>query len=285
MGPQLLEEVDVDPWLCTACGNEYTASAQPPAFCPICRDERQFLGPQGQHWTTMEKLLWQRYAVEWRDLEPGLIGLAIEPRFAITQRALFITRPDGGVLYDCVPLIDDGTAAKVKEAGGLRAIVVSHPHFYGAMVAWGERLGGVPVYVHEADREWVGRPSPLVKYWSGETLELAPGITAIHLAGHFDGATVLHWADGAGGRGALFVADIVTMVEDINWVTFLRSGPNGIPLPAREVRRMMGALEPFAYDRLYGAQGPRVMKTDAKANVRRSADRYLTWIDAEPLAR
>jgi glyoxylase-like metal-dependent hydrolase (beta-lactamase superfamily II) len=274
----------MEPWLCTACGNEYAAAAQPPEFCPICRDDRQFLGPQGQHWTTMEKLLWQRYAVDWRELEPGLVGISVEPRFAITQRALFITRPDGGVLYDCTPLIDDATAAKIRELGGLRAIVVSHPHFYGAMVAWSEKLGGIPVYVHEGDRQWVGRPSPQVNFWKGDTVEVAPGITAIHLGGHFDGATVLHWAQGAEGKGELFVADIITMVEDPKWVTFLRSGPNGIPLPAREVQRMMKTLAPFHYDRLYGSHWPRVMKTDAEGNVRRSAERYLKWIDAEPLA-
>lgn len=271
-----------EPWLCTACGTEYPAADEPPAACPICRDERQFVGPQGQHWTTMEKLLWQRYAVDWREIEPGLVGLSIDPRFAIAQRALLVTRPDGGVMYDCIPLIDDATAAKVAERGGLRAIVASHPHFYGAMVAWGERFG-IPVYVHEADREWVGRPTDAVRFWSGETLELADGITAIHLAGHFDGATVLHWAEGAEGKGALFVADILTLAEDARWVTFLRSGPNGIPLPAREVRRMIAALEPFAFDRLYGSHWPRIMRTDAKANVRRSAERYLRWIDAEPL--
>jgi glyoxylase-like metal-dependent hydrolase (beta-lactamase superfamily II) len=247
-------------------------------------DERQFLGPQGQHWTSMNAALWQRFSCELRELEPGLCGIATEPRFGISQRALLVERPDGGVLFDCPSLIDDATTAKVKERGGLRAIVVSHPHFYGAMVTWSERFGGIPVYVHEADRQWVGRPSELVKFWSGETLEVAPGITAIHLAGHFDGATVLHWAQGAGGHGALFVADIITMVEDMNWVTFLRSGPNGIPLPAREVRRMMAALEPYPYDRLYGSHWPRVMRSDAKTKVRRSAERYLKWIDAEVLA-
>jgi glyoxylase-like metal-dependent hydrolase (beta-lactamase superfamily II) len=232
----------------------------------------------------MNAALWQRFSCDWRELEPGLCGVATEPRFAISQRALYIERPGGGVLFDCPSLIDDGTAAKVTERGGLRAIVVSHPHFYGAMVTWSERFGGVPVYVHEADRQWVGRPSDLVKFWSGETLEIVPGITAIHLAGHFDGATVLHWAQGAGAAGALFVADIITMVEDMNWVTFLRSGPNGIPLPAREVRRIMTALEPYPFDRLYGSHWPRVMRSDAKAKVRRSADRYLKWIDAEVLA-
>lgn len=273
----------MEPWICTGCGVEYPASAEPLPHCAICKDER-FLGLDTQYWTTMSALRWQRYAIEWRELEPGLSGLSTEPRFGPGQRALFLQRPDGGVLFDCLPLIDDDTVEKIRQGNGLKAIVVSHPHFYGAMVAWGERFD-VPVWVHEGDREWVGRPSPVIHYWSGETLDLAPGITALHLGGHFDGATVLHWAQGAEGHGALLASDVLTIVVDKAWVTFMRSGPNGIPLPAREVRRMVAALEPFAYDRLYGSHWPRVMKSDAKAAVQRSADRYLKWVEGEALAR
>jgi hypothetical protein len=36
----------------------------------------------------------------------------------------------------------------VEKLGGIQAIVISHPHFYSAMCAWGLRFGA-PVYVHE----------------------------------------------------------------------------------------------------------------------------------------
>ena len=53
------------------------------------------------------------------------------------------------------------------------------------------------------------RPDPAVTFWDGETRELAPGVTLLRCGGHFAGGTVLHWADGAGGKGALLSGDIV----------------------------------------------------------------------------
>jgi hypothetical protein len=53
------------------------------------------------------------------------------------------------------------------------------------------------------------------------------------------------------------------------------SYPNLIPLPAESVRRIAAAVEPFPFDRLYGAWWGRVVDADAKAAVHRSADRYV----------
>ena len=33
-------------------------------------------------------------------------------------------------------------------------------------------------------------------------LDLGGGVTLVNAPGHFDGGTMLHWADGAGGKGA-----------------------------------------------------------------------------------
>lgn len=60
----------------------------------------------------------------------------MEPSFAIGQRALLVTHPDGNVLWDCIPLIDDGLAEMVKGMGGISAIAISHPHYYASMVEW-----------------------------------------------------------------------------------------------------------------------------------------------------
>ena len=62
------------------------------------------------------------------------------------------------------------------------------------MVEWSHALGGVPIYVHEDDREWVLRPDPVVEYWRGETLDLGDGLTLIRCGGHFAGGQVLHAA-------------------------------------------------------------------------------------------
>jgi hypothetical protein len=53
------------------------------------------------------------------------------------------------------------------------------------------------------------------------------------------------------------------------------SYPNLIPLPAREVRRIVAAVAPYDYDRIYGAWWDRVVAEDAKTAVHRSAERYI----------
>lgn len=68
---------------------------------------------------------------------------------------MIVEQSDGCILWDCLSLIDRLAIDYINARGGLKAIALSHPYFYGAMSAWSEAFGGVPAYVHEADREWV----------------------------------------------------------------------------------------------------------------------------------
>ena len=90
------------------------------------------------------------------------------------------------------------------------------------MVEWADRFG-IPIYLHEADREWVMRPSERITFWSGETYPLSDGMTLLRLGGHFPGGTVLHWKQGAGGKGVLLSGDIIQVVADRRWVSFMYS--------------------------------------------------------------
>ena len=70
---------------------------------------------------------------------------------------------------------------------------------------------------------------------------------------------MLHWAQGADGAGALLSGDILQVVADRRWVSFMRSYPNLIPLPASTVGEMVAALEPWPFQRLYGGWFGRVV--------------------------
>jgi hypothetical protein len=59
----------------------------------------------------------------------------------------------------------------------------------------------------------------------------------------------------------------------------LCSYPNLIPLPAPAVRQILESLEPFGYDRIYGAWWDRVVESDGRAAVYRSADRYIASLE------
>ncbi len=118
-------------------------------------------------------------------------------------------------------------------------------------------------------------------FWEGDTQELEPGVTLLRLGGHFAGGTVLHWAAGREGRGVLLSGDIVQVVADRRWVSFMYSYPNLIPLPAATVRAIADTLEPYSFERIYGAWYGRVVG-DAKDAVRRSAARYIAALEHVP---
>jgi hypothetical protein len=266
-------------FLCVTCGTQHAESPAPPDRCAICEDERQYIGWGGQRWTTLEALR-AGHSNAIREEEPGLTGIGTSPKFGIGQRALLVRSPGGNVLWDCISLIDEATVAAVGALGGLAAIAISHPHYYASMVEWSRAFGGVPIYLHADDRRWVMRPDPAIEFWEGDVRPLRDGLTLVRCGGHFDGGTVLHWPAGAGGKGALLVGDILQVAMDRRHVGFMYSYPNWIPLPAEAVRRAADAVEPFAFDRVYGFQFDLVIAADARAAVARSAERYLRRIGA-----
>jgi hypothetical protein len=125
------------------------------------------------------------------------------------------------------------------------------------------------------------RNNQRIHFWEGTTLSLWDDLTLINCAGHFEGGTVLHWpaeSRGRGSRGALLTGDIIQVVQDRRYVTFMRSYPNLIPLGRAAIRRVLERIEPFAFEQIYGAWWKANVVADAKAAVMRSAERYLRWI-------
>jgi hypothetical protein len=255
-------------WICVTCGTQFAESEREPAECSICTDPRQYVPEGGQRWTTLDELRSERRN-EMRD-DGELTGVGVDPWFAIGQRALLVDN----VLWDCVHLLDGSAADEIDRRGGLRAIAVSHPHYYTGMVDWGRRFG-CPVYVHAADGRWIMRPDPAIELWDGDTKEIGDGLTLVRCGGHFAGGTVLHWAAGAEGHGVLLSGDIVQVIPDRSHVGFMYSYPNLIPLPAESVRAIARSLEPYPFETLYGAWWGRIVQEDAKGIVERSAERYV----------
>ena len=264
-------------FICTTCGTQYAPSEKPPEACPICDDERQYVTPAGQSWITLDSL-GKRYMNGIRELEPGLISITTQPAFGINQRAQLLRTPHGNILWDCIALIDNATVEMIKAMGGIKGIAISHPHYYTTMIEWSEAFGGVPIHLHAADRKWIMRDGPSIALWQGETKELLPGLTLICAGGHYPGGTCLHWAAGAGGKGALLSGDIVQVVQDNKSVSFMWSFPNFIPLSGPRVEGVVKAIKPYAFDRVHGAFMDRTIWSDGKGVVERSAKRYLKII-------
>ena len=206
--------------------------------------------------------------------DAGMLGIGLEPSFAIGQRMLLLETDEGNVLWDMVPLVDAAALEAVRARGEVRAIAISHPHYYSGMVEWSRALahvqaGAVPILLHEADREWIMRPDRAIELWSGETKELFGGATLLRLGGHFAGGTVLHHGE------TLLAGDIVQVIPDRRFVGFMWSYPNLIPLPATEVERIAATLEPWNFERIVGAWWERIVEREGSEVVRRSAERYV----------
>ena len=267
-------------YICVTCGTHFPPAERPHERCSICEDERQYIGLQGQQWITLDDLRTTHHNALYTE-SPGIWGIGTEPKFAIGQRGLLIQNSAGNILWDCVSLIDSDTVARIQALGGISAIAISHPHYYSSMVEWSEAFGGAPICLHEDDRQWVQRPHPCVRFWQGETHALAPGFTLVRIGGHFAGYQVLHWSEADANSGALFAGDLPQVCMDRRWLSFMYSYPNYLPLSSASVSRIVRVLEPFAFEKLFGAWPGFVVHADAKSVVRRSAERYLHSLTIE----
>ncbi len=267
--------------ICVACGTQFPPRAGAPPACPICEDDRQYIHPErGQQWTTLPRLR-ENHRNRIDPVEPGVTRIVTEPQFGIGQQAYLIETPRGNVLWDLVALVDDATVTELRRRGGIAAIAISHAHFYTTMVEWSRALGDAPILLHEANRKWVMRPDPAVRFWSGDAISPVPGVTILRTGGHFPGGMVLHWdnrGDGQDGAGVLFCGDIISVVADPHWVTFMYSYPNQIPLDAATVRRMTTVLKPLRYARVHDAFD-RHVREHGSVVVQRSAERYVRHIE------
>ena len=267
----------MESYICATCGVQHAESNAPPEHCPICKDERQYIGKDGQRWTTLAELR-AGYQNRIEEVDPNVTGIGTTPSFAIGQRALLVQTPEGNVLWDCISLLDETTVQAIRSRGGIRAIAVSHPHTVGSLVEWSHAFDHAPIYWHADNREWVMRPDPAFEFWDGETCDLMDGLTLVRCGGHFPGSAVLHWAAGAERRGALLTGDTMYVAQDRRFVSFMYSYPNLIPLNAKAVEHIVESVEPYAFDRIYGGWWDAIVKQDAKAAVKRSAERYIQAI-------
>jgi hypothetical protein len=245
-------------FICVTCGVQYAETDSPPEHCGICEDERQYVGWSGQQWTTLAELR-VTHRNRFTDMEEGLIRVGTVPHFGIGQHDYLVQSPSGNVLWDCVSLVDEPTIQEARAHGGIQAIALSHPHYYSSVVEWSHAFGDVPIYIHAADREWVMREDPAIVFWEGPTHGLWDGINLIHGGGHFAGGAMLLWPDGAEGRGVLLPGDTIQVAYDRNWVSWMYSYVNYIPLPPQQVRGVVEAVEPFEFERIYSPWNERAV--------------------------
>ncbi|MBN3555676.1 MBL fold metallo-hydrolase [Fictibacillus nanhaiensis] len=261
-------------YICETCGVQYEGSVHEPHSCMICEEERQYVSSKGQSWTTLEAMVESgNYKTEVSVEEENLYRVQTSPSFGIGQTAYLVKGNGYNMLWDCVSYIDEDTIKEIRQLGGIDAIALSHPHYYSTQVEWAETFDA-PLYIHEDDKMWVTRTSDKIVFWSGDKLELSEGIILHRIGGHFKGGTILEWKQGNHHQGVLLCGDIVRIVADREWVSFMYSYPNFIPLPSATVERIAHQMKELTFTRIYDAFN-RVIKEDAGEAVQRSAKRYV----------
>src|SRR5215468_7882309 len=270
-------------YICVNCGLQHDSDTSFPERCLNCSDERESMTHKPQRWTTLREMRGYRNVLT--PLGDGVTGIVTAPIFAIGPEVFLISSSAGNVLWDCFGYLDEDTVQQIRQLGGLSAIVISHPHMFGSVVEWSHALGNVPVFIHEDNRRWMPRLDPIIRWWQGESCVINPELTMFRIGGHFPGSSVLYWPRGAGGKGALFTGDGILPVEDRRWVSFMYSYPNLVPISKRGVEKIVSAIAPLEFDRIYGGPmygsggGRPIIATAAKDIVLRSAKRYMEHLE------
>ncbi|GFF47440.1 uncharacterized protein YmaE [Aspergillus udagawae] len=286
----------LDLLVCSTCGVQYEATSGLES-CKICDDPRQYVPPSGQSWTTLRSL--QESPLKYHNVfttdpeNPNLIGIQTAPKFAIGQRAFLCLggSGSGNVLWDCITYLDDETIRHINSLGGIRAIVISHPHYFSTSIQWAEAFN-CDLYISAEDEEWVANRGDghRLKLWKGERLSLpSPGLesaqpgdetsdfVAIKTGGHFPGSSVLWWKSAK----KLMIADTIMIVPSGHYrvnrppgtvsYAFMWSYPNYIPLPPDDVHGIWKAIKDIDFEDTHGAFTAQDLRGNSKSRILESA--------------
>lgn len=257
--------------ICSTCGTYYPAD-KVPEFCPICMDDRQYIPPTGQSWTK-EEMLHLKHSIKINKIQDRLYEMEVNPIFAIGQRALLVLSPEGNVLWDCIPMLDEATIEFIKSKGGLKAITFSHPHYYSNMNEWAE-VFDCPVYIHENDAENIQVSGEHIKLWSGDEIKLWDGIKIMLIGGHFEGSSILH-VPFLSKEGTILCGDTLFLSPSKKHFSILRSYPNRIPLPLSEMKRLKERFNGIPFDSFFGYISTQNLNEKVKQIFEESMARYF----------
>ncbi|KAF3001933.1 hypothetical protein E8E13_006846 [Curvularia kusanoi] len=289
--------------ICETCGTQFDVPlSSPPKECRICLDPRQYVPAHGQTWTSLnadQKTQKNEFQTDEHDsrihyittkpLTPSELPAGLSDstttrkQLGIGERAILLQTPHGNVLWDLIAFLNQETVDFINEKGGLKAIVISHPHFYTTHLEWAAQFK-CPVYVAADDAEWLSREdrNGVRQPYKGAK-EVLPGVTVVQCGGHFDGSSVLHW------EKKLFIADTMMSVPSSFYnagkpnkdplttsFSFMWSYPNMIPLPPAKIHTIWKALKPFDFDTTFGGfPGQNVTRPDLKKQVLESMKVFL----------
>lgn len=170
-------------------------------------------------------------------------------------------------------MLNEPTIEFIKSRGGLKAIALSHPHYYSSMNEWAE-VFDCPIYIHQSDEQWIMNHGKQVKVWTGVEKELWDGMRLINIGGHFPGSSIL-LVPFLSAAGAVLTGDTIYVAPSKRHMAAMYSFPNRIPLPLQEIARIKKQMLALSFDTMYGSYDFANIQGGAKEMLERSLGRYV----------
>ncbi len=80
---------------------------------------------------------------------------------------LLVRTAGGNVLWTAPRPFDDAAKQRIAQVGGIDAIAMSHPHFYGAHIDIADAFDA-RVLIPRADQRWIQRPSSRIEFFDDD---------------------------------------------------------------------------------------------------------------------
>jgi len=233
-------------FLCTNCGFWQSAPTAP-VSCPVCTDFRHTPPEVGFLFLTEAEAARTAHC-SWKEGgDEGVWAFSCDPRFGIGPRGYLLAHPAGNVFFDGTSWYGPEALDWLASRGGMRWLSASHPHAYGALWQLQERFDPT-VAVQVRDLPWTN--DFWVTWPFDDRLELAPGLELIHTGGHFDGHSVLYWAE----KRLLFAGDMLKFHFDgerLTGISTHKAFNRHIPMSHAEVARYRAVVEPLDFEAVY----------------------------------
>jgi glyoxylase-like metal-dependent hydrolase (beta-lactamase superfamily II) len=259
------------PLFCSTCGTQFVDDKYTAGNCPVCSNDRQYLPVKGQGWTKLEDLQ-NNFSNLITRINDNLYEIKTIPKFAIGQRAFLILTPNGNILWDCISLLNETTIEFIKSKGGLKAIAISHPHYYSSINDWAE-VFKCPVYIHQNDEEFIYTNGSRISLWQGADKELWDEIKIKNIGGHFPGSSIMIVPFLSKG-GTIFCGDTFYISPSKKHVSVMYSYPNFIPVSLSEIKRINESMLNIQFDTLIGAFDNQKISPNAKEILHASFAKY-----------
>jgi len=220
---------DKDGWTqyyCTVCGHvEWVAPGAKldhDYHCPLCGEGRSVM-------IALDDNRLARHQVEFNLIAPRIWQLGKRPPFRadFQHYSYLIDHPEGVILYDTPPFIDDEAAKAILEIGRPKLLVVSHTDFVGFATHWAESLG-IPSWMGEGDLPLRGNRFKPSERISGTRIVFGD-LEITRVPGHSAGSLALYWAGAVSGP-LLVSGDAITVwkhEDSRTQLVFFQDAPAG----------------------------------------------------------